>query len=161
MIGNPLSLEHFSPAENDIDSVHCKIHYFVFFFRKSSCILWDSVFQKIKFRYSLHNKGVFKITRLVFFLWKIWSVWIDDTNPLISVINIALCNSQNSFQCLIFRLSIEDPSVIQNTTQPVIIFTGFPKGQVRKFQTVTLYSHEKKIDMKKFRNFLLISLKIS
>uniref|UniRef100_K1PC08 PAX-interacting protein 1 n=1 Tax=Magallana gigas TaxID=29159 RepID=K1PC08_MAGGI len=29
-----------------------------------------------------------------------------------------------------------DPSVIQNTTQPVIIFTGFPKGQVRKFQTV-------------------------
>lgn len=34
------------------------------------------------------------------------------------------------------KLSIEDPSVIQNTTQPVIIFTGFPKGQVRKFQTV-------------------------
>lgn len=34
------------------------------------------------------------------------------------------------------KLSIEDPSVIQNTTQPVIIFTGFPKGQVRKYQMI-------------------------
>lgn len=94
MIGNPLSLEHFSPAENDIDSVYCKINYFVFFLGNP---LLDSVFQKIKFRYSLHNKGVFKITRFGFFSLKIWSVWIGDTNPLISVINIALCNSQNSF----------------------------------------------------------------
>lgn len=31
MIGNPLSLEHFLPAENDIDSLYCKINYFVFF----------------------------------------------------------------------------------------------------------------------------------
>lgn len=34
------------------------------------------------------------------------------------------------------RLSIEDPSVLQTATQPVIIFTGFPKGQVRKYQMV-------------------------
>ncbi|XP_078332569.1 PAX-interacting protein 1-like isoform X2 [Crassostrea virginica] len=32
------------------------------------------------------------------------------------------------------KLSIEDPSVLQTATQPVIIFTGFPKGQVRKYQ---------------------------
>lgn len=34
------------------------------------------------------------------------------------------------------RLSIEDPTILQNATQPVIIFTGFPKGQVKKFQMV-------------------------
>ncbi|XP_048727007.1 PAX-interacting protein 1-like isoform X2 [Ostrea edulis] len=34
------------------------------------------------------------------------------------------------------KLSIEDPTILQNATQPVIIFTGFPKGQVKKFQMI-------------------------
>ncbi|XP_062589088.1 PAX-interacting protein 1-like isoform X1 [Saccostrea cucullata] len=34
------------------------------------------------------------------------------------------------------KISVDDPSVLQNTTKPVIIFTGFPKGQVKKLQMI-------------------------